>query len=187
VSSSGVSRGIHHKYEHPLNPTRLYVSGWVESWCIDWKVITCLVVVCILDGESIFDCMMKMLLALAYPVCSMVVLYVALLSCDDHQFNWWEQMGEVPTVSKEMAIPLLSYLGWTLCLFSSWVSFRAMAHVLLYALLFYSQLLDFYLVFVGIMVCPICRGCVKDPRTTLHYYFVCRFFYFRLIIKWDVT
>ncbi|QCD99716.1 hypothetical protein DEO72_LG7g1001 [Vigna unguiculata] len=26
-SSSGVSRGIHHKCKHPLNPTRLYVSG----------------------------------------------------------------------------------------------------------------------------------------------------------------
>jgi len=96
-------------------------------------------------------------------------------------------MGEVPAVSKEMTIPLLSHLGWTLCLFSSWVSFRDMAHVLLYALLFYSQLLDFYLVSVGIVVCLVCRGCVKDPRTTLHYYFVCRFFYFRLIIKWDVT
>jgi len=46
-----------------------------------------LVVVWILDGESIFDCMMKMLLALAYPVCCMVVLYVAILSCDDHQFK----------------------------------------------------------------------------------------------------
>jgi len=44
-------------------------------------------------------------------------------------------------VSKEMAIPLLSHLGWTL--FSSWVFFRAMAHVLLYALLLYSHLLDF--------------------------------------------
>ena len=40
-------------------------------------------------------------------------------------------------VSKEMAIPLLSHLGWTLCFFSSWVFFRATAHVLLYALLFY--------------------------------------------------
>jgi len=39
---------------------------------------------------------------------------------------------------------------------------------------YYSTLilLDFYLVFVGIVVCPVCRGCVKDPRTTLHYYFV---------------
>ncbi|QCE09605.1 hypothetical protein DEO72_LG10g826 [Vigna unguiculata] len=27
VSSSGVSRGIHHKCKHPLNPTKLYVSG----------------------------------------------------------------------------------------------------------------------------------------------------------------
>jgi len=81
-------------------------------------------------------------------------------------------MSEVPAVSKEMAIPLLSHLGWTLCFISSWVFFRAMAHVLLYALLFYSHLLDFYLVSVGIMVCPVCRGCVKDLRTTLHYYFV---------------
>jgi len=63
-------------------------------------------VVWILGGENIFDCMIKMLLALAYPVC-IVVLYVVLLSCDDHQFDWWEQMGEVLVVSKEMAIPLL--------------------------------------------------------------------------------
>jgi len=66
-----------------------------------------LVVVWILDGERIFDCMMKILLALAYPVCCMVVLYVVLLSCDDHQFDWWEHMGEVLVVSKEMVIPLL--------------------------------------------------------------------------------
>jgi len=37
--------------------------------------------------RNIFDCMIKMLLALAYPVYCMVVLYVVLLSCDDHQFN----------------------------------------------------------------------------------------------------
>jgi len=71
------------------------------------KVITCLVVVWTLNGENIFDCMMRMLLALAYPVCCMIVLYVAILSCDDHEFNWWEQMGEVSAVSKEMAISLL--------------------------------------------------------------------------------
>jgi len=33
------------------------------------------------------DYMMIMLLALAYPVYCMIVLYVVLLSCDDHQFN----------------------------------------------------------------------------------------------------
>jgi len=54
-----------------------------------------------------FDCMMKMLLALAYPVCCMVVLYVDLRSYDDHQINWWEQMGEALAVSKEIVIPLL--------------------------------------------------------------------------------
>jgi len=58
--------------------------------------------------------------------------------------NWWE-MDELLVINKEMAISLLSHLGWTL--FSSWAFFRAMAHVLLYALLFYSHWLDFYLVF----------------------------------------
>jgi len=31
--SLGVSRGIHHKCKHPLNSTRLYVSGWAKSRC----------------------------------------------------------------------------------------------------------------------------------------------------------
>ena len=134
--SSGVSRGIHHKCEHPLNPTKLYVFGWVESsrsvlieshnmlgWCMDieWR-------------NYIFDCMIKMLLALAYPVCCMVVLYMAIVSCDDHQFNWWEQMGEVPAVSKEMAILLPSHLGW-ICLH---VFFRAKAYVSFHVSLLYT-------------------------------------------------
>jgi len=46
-----------------------------------------LVVAWILDGEIMFERMMRMLLALAYPVYCMVVLYVAVLSCDDHQFD----------------------------------------------------------------------------------------------------
>jgi len=57
------------------------------------------------------DYMMITLLALAYPVYCMVVLYVVLLSCDDHQFNLWEQMGEVPEVSKEVEILLHSPCG----------------------------------------------------------------------------
>jgi len=121
--SSGLSRGIHHKCKHPLNPTKLYVSGWVESsrsvlieshnmlgWCLDiewWEIY--------------FDCMIKMLLSLAYPVYCMVVLYVVLLSCDDRQFNWWEQMGEVSEVSKEMEILLHSPHGlvYIFCMSSS--------------------------------------------------------------------
>jgi len=94
--------------------------------------------------RNIFDCMIRMLLALAYPVYCMVVLYVILLSGDDHQFNWWEQMGEV---SKEMEIPLLSHLGWTLCFCVSWVFFRATAHIFLCALLFYSLWLYLFIWF----------------------------------------
>ena len=63
--------------------------------------------------------MIEVLLALAYPVYCMVILYVVLLSCDDHQFNWWEQMGEVPEVSKEVEILLHSLRG--LVVISAWV------------------------------------------------------------------
>jgi len=37
------------------------------------------------------------------------------------------------------------------------------------SMLYYSTLilLDFYLVSVGIVVCPVCRGYVKDPKTLL--------------------
>jgi len=69
--------------------------------------MACLVVVWIWDGENIIDCMMNMLLALTYPFYCMVVLYVAVLSCDDHQFDWWEQIGEVLVANKGMVIPLL--------------------------------------------------------------------------------
>ena len=82
---------------------------------------------------------------LAYPVCCMVVLYVTLLLAMIINVIDGEQMDEGLAVNKAMAIPLLSHLGWTL--FSLWVFFRAMAHVLLYALLLYSHLLDYYLVF----------------------------------------
>jgi len=47
-------------------------------------------------------------------------------------------------VSKEMAIPLLSHRGWIFIFFMVFV--RAMAHVLSYAFLLYSLLLDLYLV-----------------------------------------
>jgi len=44
-------------------------------------------IIWIWDDENIFDCMMNMLLALAYPFCCMVVMYVAVLSCDVHRLG----------------------------------------------------------------------------------------------------
>ena len=73
-------------------------------------------------------------LALAYPVYCMIVLYVVLLSCDGHQFDWWEQIGEVLVANKGMVIPLLSHLGWSFL----HVFFRVMALVSLYAFLLYA-------------------------------------------------
>ena len=101
-----------HKCKHPLNPTELYVSGWVESSRS------------VLNEESyMFGCyvneMMRICLiacwicwlALAYPFCCNVVMYVAILSCDDHQLGWWEQMGEVLVASKGTMIQQLSHPG----------------------------------------------------------------------------
>ena len=75
-------------------------------------------------------------------------------------------------VNKGMVISLLSHLGWSYFLHGF---FRAMAHVSLYAFLLYSLLLDLYMVSVGIVVCPGCRGCVKDPKTTLQYFYCVTF------------
>ena len=119
VSTTSASiRWIRPSYTYPDESSRVVVYRW--------EVITFLVVVWTLNDGNIFDCMMRILLALAYPVCCMVVLYVVVLSCDDHQFDWWEQMGEVLVVSKDMVIPLLSHLGWIYLLHDF---FRAMAHV----------------------------------------------------------
>jgi len=54
---------------------------------MDWKVITCFDDVCIFDYESIPHCMIKLLLALAYPsVYLLCDLYVQFFSfCNDHQ------------------------------------------------------------------------------------------------------
>jgi len=89
------------------------------------------VVVYWMKSHNMFGCYMVMrwwkyiwlydeyVLALAYPFCCMVVLYVVVLPCDDHQLGWWEQMGEVLVVNKGMTIPLPSHLGYILHFFQS--------------------------------------------------------------------
>jgi len=102
-------------------------------------------------------------LALAYPFRCMVVMYVAVLSCDDHRLGWWEQMGEVLVVNKGMVSPLLSHLGWSYL----HVFFRSMAHVSLYVILLYTLRgfrTQFSLWHRGVP--GFCWGCIKDPRTT---------------------
>jgi len=119
VSSSGVSRGIHHKCKHPLNPTRLYVSGWVESILsvLLWKVITWLDDICVLDCDGISDCMINIFWALAYPsvvVCSAVWV----LFCDDHQLVDVSRCEEHPWSIGRWWFRCLVDLTWasTLCL-----------------------------------------------------------------------
>ena len=103
--SAGI-RWIWPSYTYPDESSRV-ILYWLESHnmlgcCMDiewWKYIW------LYDNNVV---------GFSLPCCCIVVLYVALLSCDDHQFDWWEQMGEVLVVSKEMAIPLLSHLHGSL-------------------------------------------------------------------------
>jgi len=58
----------------------------VESYCIDGKVLTCLDVVLILDGESIFNCMIKMLIGSSLPFSCWLLYMSCFYLCGDHQF-----------------------------------------------------------------------------------------------------
>jgi len=79
-----------------------------------WKVITCLGGVCIIDCESISDCMIKPFSALAYlfiiVVCSAV--WYSLLRWSST--CWCEQMRGTPVDNRKMMVPLLS-LGINFC------------------------------------------------------------------------
>jgi len=75
------------------------------------------------------------------PVCLYGCIVCGCSSCDDHQFDWWEQMGEVLVVNKGMASPLLSHLGWS-CFTHDF--FRATTPVSFYASL----------------LCTLCENCI---------------------------
>jgi len=119
--SSGVSTGIHHKCKHPLNPTGLYVFGWVESSLsvLIWKVITCLNDVCILDCESISDYIDEIFLALAYPFLVWMSCMLFFYFCDDHQFIDGSRCERYSWSTGERWFRCIVYLGWTS--FSCWV------------------------------------------------------------------
>jgi len=85
VSNSGVSRGIHHKCNHPLNPTRLYVPNelsrvlvyWFESHNMLECFMYCWLCKCIRLHDEIILCS-----SLPYFYCGVfccVVLYFAMI------------------------------------------------------------------------------------------------------------
>jgi len=118
VSSSRMSRGIHHKCKHPLNPTRLYVSRWVESSLsvLIWKVITCLDDVCILDCESIYDCMIKSF-GSSLPFACLIALCVVLLPLRWSSIIAGSICERYSWSTGERWFRYIVYLGWTSCSF----------------------------------------------------------------------
>jgi len=123
-------------------------------------------------------------LALAYPFCCMVVLYVAVLSCDDHQLGWWEQLGEVLMVNVDgsnwarfswstsewwfrclaiwAGVFLVFYLGLRPCISFCITPLRSMLYSYS-AFLWHRGVPEF------------CQGSVKDPRITLLYLYCVSF------------
>ena len=139
-----MSRGIHHKCKHPLNPTRLYVSRWVKSSLsvLIWKVITCLGDVCMLDYERIFDCIWWNLYGSSLPYLFVWFSCMLFFSfCDDHQLVDMSRCEKHSRSTGKRQFRYIVCLGWTSHLV--WAFVRAMTHVLLYALLLYLHLLDF--------------------------------------------
>jgi len=93
-----------------------------------------LVAVWTLVGEIMFNRMMKMLIGSSLPCLLYGCLVCGCSPCDDHQFNWWDQTGEVLMVNKGMVISPLSHLGWS----SLHIFFRAKAYVSFHVFLLYT-------------------------------------------------
>ena len=113
--SSGVSRDIHHKCKHPLNPTKLYVSGLVESsrvlvywleghnilgWCMYiwlWKYTW-------LRDKTTFGSSLPFYLFVVWSICAVLLFLQWSSTC------WCEQMRELSAIIRVMEVPLLSRL-----------------------------------------------------------------------------
>jgi len=193
--TSGVSRGIHHKCKHPLNPTKLYVSRWVESSLnvLIWGVVTWLDDVCIIDCGSISVCMIKPLLALAYPSVIVVCFTVWYSLLWWSSTCWCEQMRGTPVLNREVMVPLLSF--WIdFCFWAFHLGLRPMYYFLWeFAYVIITLLLYFVL---GIVVClfysslshwDICRSDIILFYSRFLCYTVWHILYLALLNKWDVT
>jgi len=73
--------------------------------------------VCILDCESIHDCMIKPLLALAYPLLVWFLFMLFFYFCDDHQFIEIDgsRCERYSWSTRERWFRGIVYLGWTSC------------------------------------------------------------------------
>ena len=142
--SSGVSRGIHHKCKHLLNPTRLYVFAWVESSLsvLIWKVTTCLGDVCVLNCESISVCIDEIFTAITYLIC----LSDCLVCCSStfvmiiNLLMWADARSTRGQPGRNDSAAQSAWVGHRV-LFGIFV--KAMAHVLLYPFILYLLLLAF--------------------------------------------
>jgi len=112
VSSSRVSKKFHRKCKHPLNPTKLYISGWVVSSLsvlfashnmIGWHIF-----IGRWNNMYLYD---KLFYTLAYPFACLVALYVVLLILRWSSIYWCEQMRETLVVNREVMVLLRSPPG----------------------------------------------------------------------------
>jgi len=116
VSNSGVSKGIHHKCKHPLNPTKLYVSGWVESsrvlvyWFEGHNMLGWSVYIGLWKYIWLHD---EIFLALAYHLLVWLPCMLFFYLCDDHQFIDGSRCERYSWSTGERWYRCIVYLGWT--------------------------------------------------------------------------
>jgi len=114
--SSGVSRGIHHKCKHPLNPTRLYVSGWVDRVLVYWLEGHNMLGWCVYIGLWKYIWLHdKIFLTLAYPLLVWLPCMLFFYLCDDHQFIDGSRCERYSWSKSERWFRCIVYLGWTSC------------------------------------------------------------------------
>jgi len=106
-------------------------------------------------------------LALAYPFVCMVVLYVVVLLAMIINVIDRSRWAKFSWSTREWRVRCLAIWARVI-LFKISLGLRPL-YVLCFSTL--HSLLELYLVYAGTVVCSGCRGCVKDPKTTLLYFY----------------
>ena len=114
VSNSGVSRGIHHKRRHPLNLTKLYVSGWVESSRSVLLGKSYILVWCSAVNMYISDFWWNDFVSLAYPLfvwlsCVWYFSFAMIINL----LMWAEARGSRGQGKRWLRC--IAHLGWSWC------------------------------------------------------------------------
>ena len=117
VSSSGVSRGIHHKCKHPLNPTGYMYpdesSRVLVYWFESHNMLGCCMYVGLWKYTWLHD---ENLFGSSLPFAHLIACMLFFYFCDDHQFIDGSICERYSWAIGERGFRCIVHLGWTRCL-----------------------------------------------------------------------